>query len=658
MARLPDEYIQKVNDATDIVEIIGEHIQLKKTGVQYTGLCPFHGEKTPSFSVNPAKGVFICRGCGENGNAIQFLMKHTGSEFQETVLGLAKRAGLPGPAPTSYSQQRENGQYNRLQEIMERAKAVYQEALKSNAQSMAYLASRGVTPEMMDTFEIGYAPRGGNLLREKMPDVSEKEFIAAGLVYKSSYNKDQMMEWMNHRIIFPILSSSGKTLAFGGRSMVPNAQRKYMNTPETLLFKKGSELYGLHQANKAIRQDNFAIVTEGYMDSVIPSGMGVGNVVSAMGTAFSEENLRKLFRMTDKVVFCFDGDAAGLRAALHSMEISAELVDDRKSVKFAFLPKGLDPDEFVLQHGAQAFREFLDKSQPMSKFMLSEFSKRNDMSCAEGRAAFACQAMGFIERIQSPMLKVFMIQDVKAIIGPDIPLPGVTEGAPAIVPAALPQPRRSALRMFRESGKKANPQVPAPSESPLAPPGPSAPASNLDADRALAASKASQAIEVAQSTGTDAPSNASPAPGPRRLQFRSRPAATMVEAARDSANMPPPSQAIRLMAFILREPMLATDDVGPLNVRYLMGEPEELAAVGALIERAAIGEGQEPPTTAQLVDAMSQTDHANVFQRVLVLPEFLAEDMDVLGETVSIMKRMTEKAIRSERSIKMRTRTP
>lgn len=674
MAKLPDDYVQRVTDATDIVGVIGEHVKLKKAGAEFAGLCPFHNEKTPSFYVNPGKNVFTCRGCGDSGNAIQFLMKHTGSEFQETVAALAKRAGLPGPMP-SVRGDRENGQYVRLLDVMDRAKAAYQEALQANDQALRYLRERGVTAEMVDRFAIGYAPRGGNFLREKLPDVDEKDLVAAGLVYKSEYEQGKMLEWMNHRIVFPIFSATGKNLGFGGRSLVPGAKRKYINTPETILFKKGSELFGLHQASAAIRKENQVIVTEGYMDAVVPAAMGVGNVVAGMGTAFSVENLKKLFRMADSVVFCFDPDAAGRRAALRAMEFAAEVVDDRKRCRFAFLPDGTDPDEFVLQNGTEAFRKFIAGSDPMSKFLVREFMARNDMTCAEGKACFASEAMAVIERIQSPLLRAFMIDDVRSVIGPNIPLPGVTPGVEAIVPEPLVTQARSATRVFREHKLKqavvdAQPERPQPvHEAPQTAPEqavaarveqPRAQASNenpLGAKPPANAASAEANGSLGGSVESTPTSEQHRGDGPARLKFRQRP--TMIATAREAERQEPPSQALRLLAFILRAPMIAGP--GEMRCTSLAGSPEEIEAVQEAIRVACVPEHEQHrdhPSKDELVAIMKSSAYAKQTQCAMQSTEFQAEDMDVIGEAAAMLAHLAEKVKRANKAQRMKLSRP
>lgn len=636
MQKMPPDYIAKVSENTNIVDVIGEYVKLKKTGSEYSGLCPFHNEKSPSFNVNATKGLFTCRGCDKSGNVFQFLMDHVGSSFPEAVSTLAKRAGIPAPAPSQTNQySRENEQYDRLQKIMDKVKSIYHEELLANEQAMKYLIDRGVTEETINRFEIGYAPpRYNESFRQKLKEFSEKDLVAAGLLYKSEYENGQMTEWVTHRIVFPITSSNGQVIAFGGRALMDNAKRKYINTPETLLFKKGSELFGLHQAGPAIRKANLAIVTEGYMDSVVPSGLGVENVVSAMGTAFNSANLRKLFRMADTIVFCFDPDAAGHRAALKAMETAAEVVDDHKRCKFAFLPEGMDPDEFVIKHGATAFKKLIADSEPMSKFLVREFMARNDMTCAEGKAAFASEAMAVIERVNSPLLKAFMIDDIRTVIGPHIDLPGVTPGVQAVKPKPWAEPARSALRAFKSD---------------------------------LTPKAAPEAITKPSQVGDESePKNnvIDTSVASQRLKFRNRTTATMISAPSniDSSQLKTlqeqvtPSQAMRLLAFVLREPLIAGE--GDMNCTHLIGTQQEIQVVSESIKFAGVQGDKPHPSSQELIDHLKVQGHTELVDKAVRLSEFTNKNMDVLIEAEALIIRMTQRINRSGRSQRKRIARP
>lgn len=442
---LPDDYINNVLDATSIVDLIGQTIPLKKSGPEFVGLCPFHGDSSPSMSVSGSKGVYLCRVCGSTGNALTFLTETTGMPFVQAVEQLAKSAGLQSPDEIRGKSPEENGRHRQLLSVMMEAQDHYRKALSSSSLAQDYLRNRGITPEMAHSFGIGYAPPGRGFIEQKMKNCPHELLIESGICFKSKYHEDKVVDFMESRIIFPIRNSAGQTIAFGGRSLVDDSERKYLNTPETSLFKKGAELYGIFESIGEIRKTKVAIVTEGYADVVIPHGHGVGNVVSAMGVALQPATINKLFKSADTIVFCFDGDNAGRSAAIRAMELTAPLINERKRCRFAFLPAGMDPDDYVKKEGAESFKEFIQKSEPMSRYMMRELKSRHEMDEVEGKAAFAADAMDLVERMKSPTIKGLMIQLVKNTIGEEIPLPGVSFGLPAVVPVVAPTPSRSAF---------------------------------------------------------------------------------------------------------------------------------------------------------------------------------------------------------------------
>lgn len=665
MARYSDDFLESLNEATDIVGVVGQYVKLRKAGAEYKGLCPFHNEKSPSFGVNPAKGVFTCRGCGEKGNAAQFLVKHTGRNFRDVVAELAQRAGIALPKDDSPAQNRQETEIARLNGILQRADKFFRDQLAKSTEAIEYLQSRGVTQAMIERFGIGYAPGNGYALRQALPDVAEKDLIAAGLAFKSEFRDNKVLEYMRDRITFPIASSAGKTVAFGGRKLQESASGpKYLNTPETLIFKKSAQLFGLHQAGPAIRKTGKAIVVEGYMDVVIPSGNGIENVVSPMGTAFSAGALKKIFSMADEAVFCFDGDKAGRTAAFRALEISAEGVDDEHRTRYAFLPEGKDPDVFVVEQGAGALQEMIDKAEPMSKFLLREYASRNDMTCAEGKAQFASQTMSVIERIQAPTLKALMIEDVRGVLGPNIPLPGVTPGIPAMQPAPLVEPARSGFRAFRERAASAaiaaasipssgahqtatyaalppsavKPKEPAPAPKPA----PKEVRQEADA-------QVPSAVATAQPAAAAEPPN--PAPS-RSVGFRSMRSMVSTSRAQDDNVVPTP--ALRMMAFVLRDPQIAAF-VTPNEAAYIDGTPNDVDALQAVCAAIDVDEETMANLNAdscrqKIVDALSDTEHADTVDRAMRLPEFQAQDMNVGAECAAIMKRC---ATRAQRRIRL-----
>ncbi|MGJ7523521.1 DNA primase [Variovorax sp. LT1P1] len=447
MARLPAEYLERVLAATDIAEVVGHSIALKRQGpTEFVGLCPFHKDGSPSLNVNPGKGVFLCRSCGESGNAFTFIQRHEGLSFRDAVEECAKAAGLPLPREIDGSDPAEFAKHERLLQLLDAAHRLYRDALSKHEVAQNYLRERGITPEMAHAFGLGYAPPGRTYLGESMVGVTPEIMVEAGITLESSFAPGQYVDFMSDRIIFPIRNSSGRTIAFGGRSLDPGAKRKYLNSPETPLFKKGAELYGQFEASRAIQKTKTVIVTEGYVDVVIPHGHGITNVVGAMGVALQPATIAKLFKSADTILYCFDGDNAGRNAARKAMHLTAPLVDERKRCRFAFLPEGLDLDDFVKREAPDAVQRFFAGSEPLSKYAMREFSAQHDMESVEGRAGFAADAMQFIDSINSPTIKGLMTNLVQDAIGGGIALPAsrnvasppAQAGAGPVHPAAPP----------------------------------------------------------------------------------------------------------------------------------------------------------------------------------------------------------------------------
>jgi DNA primase len=431
MALISQDYLDRLNAATDFESLVRQFVpDLKRAaGAELTGKCPFHKEKTPSFSINTQKNVYLCRGCGESGTPSKFLAKKTGMPFREAVERLARLASFPLPDEiTDTKAAARHADQQEIFAVLDRAATLYRDALKDSPEARAYLAKRGVTTPAIERFGLGFAPAGGMLLRNNMKDVPLDLMQRAGLVCISEFNPGEAREWMNYRITFPIRNGSGRTIGFGGRSLSRNPQRKYINTTESPVFKKGSELYGMFEAGAEIRKRKSVIVTEGYLDVVVPSGHGVGNLVCAMGASLSAPAIARLFAAADHVIFCFDADAAGRRAAMRMLPILAPLIDERHRASFALLPEGMDPDDYVLKNGAPAFEEFIGKSVPMSKYLIGEYSSRHDMGSVEGKALFAAEVMEVIHQVRAPTYQSLLIEAVRGVVGPATPLPSNEAG--------------------------------------------------------------------------------------------------------------------------------------------------------------------------------------------------------------------------------------
>lgn len=395
---IAQSFIQELLARADVVEVVGRYVQLKKSGANFMGLCPFHAEKTPSFSVSPAKQFYHCFSCGKHGDAINFLMEHTGASFTEAVHDLAQQCGLSVPEDTRSPQEkaRDAQQSQRratLSQVLARASQAYRQRLKDAPRAIGYLKQRGLTGQIASRFALGYAPEGWRTLAGVFPDYADPLLVESGLVIagEGEGGPERRYDRFRDRIMFPIRSVKGEVIGFGAR-VLGNEKPKYLNSPETPVFHKGSELYGLYEARAALREKGYALVVEGYMDVVALAQLGFANAVATLGTACTPQHVQKLFRFTASVVFSFDGDAAGQRAAHKALQAALPYASDTRSVKFLFLPGGHDPDSFIRTEGAQAFAAAVAAAEPLSRFLLQTAAQNCDMDSAEGRARFAAQA--------------------------------------------------------------------------------------------------------------------------------------------------------------------------------------------------------------------------------------------------------------------------
>ena len=444
---IPQHFIQELLARVDIVEVVGRYVQLKKGGANFMGLCPFHGEKSPSFSVSPSKQFFHCFGCGKNGNAIGFLMDHTGAGFVEAVKDLAQQVGLQVPEEDIPPQERARAAEQRqkqqtLTDVLAQAAVAYKAQLKHSERAVAYLKGRGLSGDVARTFGLGYAPEGWRFLSTVFPDYQSPLLTESGLVISHAKDgtdgadgangpdraqraerpggaqEEKRYDRFRDRIMFPIRNVKGETIGFGGR-VLDKGEPKYLNSPETPVFSKGHELYGLFEARTAIRQAGFALVTEGYMDVVALAQLGFGNAVATLGTACTPDHVRKLFRFTDSVVFSFDGDAAGRRAARKALDAALPWASDTRSVKFLFLPAEHDPDSYVRENGSDAFAERIREAVPLSRFLLDASAADCDLGTAEGRARMASQAQPLWHLLPDGALKRQLLAELADQVGLD-----------------------------------------------------------------------------------------------------------------------------------------------------------------------------------------------------------------------------------------------
>ena len=417
---IPQHFIQELLARADIVEIVGRYVQLKKTGANFSGLCPFHGEKTPSFTVSPSKQFYHCFGCGKNGNAIGFLMDHTGAGFVETVHELAQQYGMPVPEDERSPAERARAAQDTerratLTDVLERAADAYRQHLKASPHAVDYLKRRGVSGAVARDFGLGYAPEGWRALASVFPDYADPLLEQSGLVIVGEQDEDKRYDRFRDRIMFPIRDVKGQVIGFGGR-VLGDEKPKYLNSPETPVFHKGRELYGLFEARGALREHGYALVTEGYMDVVALAQLGFANAVATLGTACTPEHVHKLFRFTNSVVFSFDGDAAGRRAAHKALAAALPLASDVRSVKFLFLPPEHDPDSFIRTEGAEAFRQAVQAAVPLSRFVLDAAAEGCDMETAEGRSHFAANARPLWQALPAGALAQQLLGEIAALV--------------------------------------------------------------------------------------------------------------------------------------------------------------------------------------------------------------------------------------------------
>ena len=416
---IPQSFIQELLSRVDVVDVVGKYVQLKKGGANFMGLCPFHGEKSPSFSVSPSKQFYHCFGCGKNGNAIGFLMDHSGMGFREAVTDLAQSVGLPVPEDDVSPQQRERAAQAReqqasLTDLLEKAGDAYRKQLAQSPKAIDYLKRRGVSGITAKRFGLGYAPEGWRSLASIFPAYDDAKLVECGLVIESegeNGGEGKRYDRFRDRVMFPIRNVKGECIGFGGR-VFGDEKPKYLNSPETPVFHKGRELYGLFEARTAIREHGYALVTEGYMDVVALAQLGFPNAVATLGTACTPDHVHKLFRFTDTVVFSFDGDAAGRRAARKALDGALPYATDTRSIKFLFLPTEHDPDSFVREYGADAFARHVHDATPLSRFLLDAAADGCDLGHAEGRAHMSSNARPLWNLLPDGALKRQLLAEI------------------------------------------------------------------------------------------------------------------------------------------------------------------------------------------------------------------------------------------------------
>ena len=399
---IPDSFIEELLARSDVVELIERRVPLKRVGNEFQACCPFHDEKTPSFTVSPRKQFYHCFGCGAHGSVIGFLMQYEGLEFLDAVEELARAAGLEVPTSGKQQPRPDTGLYDVLAECSK----FYIEQLKNHPEAIEYLKGRGLSGEVSRDFDIGFAPAGWDSLIKSVGTSDKKldQLKQAGML---SEGKSGSYDKFRDRIMFPIHDRRGRVIAFGGRALSDDGP-KYLNSPETALYHKSRELYGLYLARqRSGRLDNI-IVVEGYMDVVALAQYGFRNVVATSGTATTSLQVEILFRAADSVIFCFDGDKAGIKAAWRALEGTLPKMREGLQAKFLFLPDGEDPDSMVRKHGSEVFAQQIDKAMPLSEFFFEHFTDVTDISSLDGRARLVQQAQPFIETMPEGVFRDMM----------------------------------------------------------------------------------------------------------------------------------------------------------------------------------------------------------------------------------------------------------
>jgi DNA primase len=395
--RIPKSFIDELVGRADIVEVVGARVTLKRAGSNYKGLCPFHGEKTPSFIVTPSRGTYHCFGCSAHGTALGFLMAYDNLEFPEAVEALAEMMGLEVPRESTGAPERKDDN-EELYALLREADQIYRSLLRGSDRAIAYLRKRGIDGPTAGRFGIGYAPDAWDTLLKQLgtSDARIAKLLQAGLL--SANDSGRRYDRFRDRIMFPIRSARGQVIGFGGR-VLDTGEPKYLNSPETPVFRKGHELYGLHEARQNPGRPKQIIVVEGYLDVASLVQFGVEYVVATLGTAMTAENLRRLSRLTDRIVFCFDGDAAGRAAASRAMETALPFGGGNVDIRFLLLPEKDDPDTFVRSQGADAFRTLAAGAIALPDFFVDELDKRVDFKSTGGRGRFDVSAKPLLRRL-------------------------------------------------------------------------------------------------------------------------------------------------------------------------------------------------------------------------------------------------------------------
>lgn len=414
--------ISEIIGRIDIVDLISQYLKVKKSGNNYFANCPFHNEKTPSFSINPQQQFFHCFGCNESGDAISFYMKYHGLDFIDAVGDLANKCGVTIPQESftnsKFETSQKKDQLKNITDIMNRISKFYASNLLVFQDAKNYLDKRKLLKSTIEKFALGYAPNNNSLIKLFADYETNNNLLDSGVVIDG----DTRFDRFRGRIIFPIKNTKGNVIAFGGRSL-DSREPKYLNSPETMLFNKSIELYGLYEGQKTIRDKNSVLVVEGYFDVITLHQFGISNTVGTLGTAISEEHIKKLFRMCDNIYFCFDGDKAGFKAASRALELSISLITDNKSVYFVFLPDGYDPDKFMLEKTLSGFKNFIKYNYlSFSQFLFKQLCHNINLKTNDGKAKLISITAPYLEKTNAVTLKILLKQNLAQLVGIDLQL--------------------------------------------------------------------------------------------------------------------------------------------------------------------------------------------------------------------------------------------
>lgn len=440
---IPEQFIQELLNRVDVVDVVDKSVPLKKAGANYSACCPFHNEKSPSFTVSPTKQFYHCFGCGAHGTAISFLMEYNGLSFVEAIHDLAKQVGMIVPQETRDPDKPAKQVIVGLQEALQQAAVYYKAELKKSQRAIEYLKGRGLSGQIAAKFQVGYAPAGWQNLQTVFPHYDNEVLVTAGLVVENEQGK--RYDRFRDRIMFPIHNQKGEVIGFGGRVINPEDAPKYYNSPETPVFQKGHELYGLFVARRAIRDAGRVLVVEGYMDVVALAQYGIDYAVAALGTATTPVHITKLMRQTDEIVFSFDGDNAGRTAAWRAAMNALPALSDGLKLRFMFLPTSHDPDSYVREFGKEKFEAEMKNAMPLSQYIVQHLSEHNPLHSDEDRITFLKEAEPILSQIKAPMLALMMRKKIAEL--------AQVSGEEMQRHLKLPNPRKTSMKALQRQSR-------------------------------------------------------------------------------------------------------------------------------------------------------------------------------------------------------------